>query len=350
MVEAKHGVTIVICCHNSAGRLPPTLTHLAAQRVPTGIPWEVLVVDNASTDGTAQTAIDHWPHDAPAPLRVVREPQLGLSHARRRGLLDARYEIVSFVDDDNWVCPEWVQTLVEVMGERADVGACGGFSEAECEVSPPAWFARHAANYAVGPQGPEPGDITGSRGFLWGVGFTLRQSAWRQLVDNGFRPLSVDRRGKALTSGGDSELSYALRLGGWRLWYEPRLYARHFLPAERLTWAYLRRLFRGFGMAHIELEPYRLALNPSPASRQQRWQWRLLAELNRLAGLCAKQALTLHYPGEGDDRALQFELAVGRIVKLLRVREAYDASIREVRDARWRRIHLTRAIRFEDTA
>ncbi len=65
-------VSVVLCCHNSVERLQPTLTHLAAVQVPPGMSWEVLVVDNASTDDTAARAAELWAQvGAPAPLRVL---------------------------------------------------------------------------------------------------------------------------------------------------------------------------------------------------------------------------------------------------------------------------------------
>src|SRR5438552_1053990 len=119
------GVSVVVCCHNSAPRLTATLTHLAVQQVHGDLQWEVIVVDNASTDDTAGVAHDAWPRSLPI-LRVVHECALGLAHARSRGLSEARYEIVSFIDDDNWVDPDWVKVLADVMAQHPDIGACGG--------------------------------------------------------------------------------------------------------------------------------------------------------------------------------------------------------------------------------
>ena len=53
-------VSVVLCCHNSVQRLPSTLKYLAAVNVPPGVDWEVLVVDNASTDDTAACAGEQW--------------------------------------------------------------------------------------------------------------------------------------------------------------------------------------------------------------------------------------------------------------------------------------------------
>src|SRR5437867_4426773 len=133
-------VSVVICCHNSAQRLPETLGHLARQKFEASIPWEVIVVDNASTDETPKIARNCWPAQARSILRIVPEPQPGLSHARIRGFAEAKYAIVCFIDDDNWVCPDWVQTVAKTMSLHPEVGACGGRIEAVCEIEPPPWF------------------------------------------------------------------------------------------------------------------------------------------------------------------------------------------------------------------
>jgi len=108
---------------------------------PPQIEWEVLVIDNGSTDETGQVARGSWPADASTRLRVVKEETLGLSRARRRGFLEARHEIVCFVDDDNWVCPAWVEIVSTVMGAHPDVAVCGGDSVAVFEEPEPPWFA-----------------------------------------------------------------------------------------------------------------------------------------------------------------------------------------------------------------
>src|SRR5207245_10771084 len=94
---------------NGARRVRPTPAPLATQRVAPTLPWEVVIVANASTDDTAAVARAAWPEPPPGPLRVVTEPRLGIGHARLRALETATYDVVGFVDDDNWLAPGWVQ-------------------------------------------------------------------------------------------------------------------------------------------------------------------------------------------------------------------------------------------------
>ncbi|MDJ0650396.1 MAG: glycosyltransferase [Xenococcaceae cyanobacterium MO_188.B19] len=333
------GVSIIICCHNSASRLPQTLAHLAAQQVQENIGWEVIVVNNASTDKTAQVASEFWPKETPVPLRVIHEPKLGLSNARHRGLIEAKYEVISFVDDDNWVCPEWVELVSEIMNQHPEVGACGGQSEAVCEITPPYWFERYQGDYAVGVQADIAGYVPSKRGYLWGAGLSIRKSALMSLINQGFQPLNMGRQGKSQGAGDDSELCYALGLAGWHLWYEPRLKLCHFLPAGRLQWNYLRRLHRGFGASKIGHEPYHLALKPSPETfkekLKQTWYWQSLSLLKKILR-CPGKLLLLFSLQEGNHEVIILEYLIGNLQELLRRRNAYNIAIQHIRDVPWR--------------
>jgi glycosyltransferase involved in cell wall biosynthesis len=327
-----HGVSVIVCCHNSSGRLPATLIHLARQRVGPDIPWEVIIVDNASTDDTAEVAFRSWANDSPTILIVVREPHIGLSHARQRGFLEAKYEIVSFIDDDNWVCENWVQLVSEIMSQHPNIGACGGSNEAVCETSPPWWFDQYKQAYAVGVQGDEAGDVSCTKGYLWGAGLTVRKSAWQQLARGGFQQVLVDRKGKAQTTGGDAELTLALRLAGWQLWYEPRLQLRHFLPAVRLNWAYLLSLHRSIGASSVWLDFYSQALEGHPKNLIE-WLKRtrggkILFSLAKLVWYESRQFLSFCGSTEGSALVLQAEIRIGRLLELLQGRKVHDLSVR----------------------
>jgi len=331
-------VSVVVPSHNGAARLPAVLDHIAGQRPPAGLAWEVVLVDNDSTDGTAAAASQAWPASPGVPLRVVREPRLGLGHARVRGFAEARGDLVTWVEDDNWIAPDWLAVITAVMREHPGVGACGGVNEPVCETTPPAWFEEFQFAYAAGPQGSMPGDVTVARGHLWGAGLTVRRAAWEDLVGQGFRPLLADRRGEAnFNSGGDSEICFALRLAGWRLWFEPRLRLRHFLLAHRLDWRYLRRMFRGVGASSVGFDPYCRAYDGASVDGRRRiW----LDEARPLAAELAKQAGTIwrlrRQTFEGDGDILDLEWKLGRFAELLRRRDAYDRSLRAIERAGWR--------------
>jgi GT2 family glycosyltransferase len=333
------GVSLAICTHNGALRLPETLACVARQTMPDGHKWEVVVVDNASTDGSAAVARSAWPSDHPVPMRVIHEKDLGKRQAVEAAFASAKYDIVSFVDDDNWIDPAWLATVANVMASRPDVAACGGRVEAIFETTPPSWFTRYQGWFAVGEQAPAAGDITEAHGVLWGAGLSVRKAAWEQLKAAGWRQLLVDRKGQRLSTGGDNELCHALRLAGWRIWYEPNLFLWHFIPSRRLQWNYLRSLMRANGEASLQLEAYEagnVALTSTRLTMRERWFWKLQAAVRTLLRHRLDLVRVLTAPCEDWDEALAIELQLGRVLALLRFRDQLDGELLGVRHARWR--------------
>jgi len=336
------GVSIVVCCHNSTSVLSRTLAYIqeqTAQQKQT--PWEVIVIDNASTDGTAKLAETLWPENPPAPLTIVSEPRLGLSFARQRGFDEARYSVVSFVDDDNWVAPDWVEKVSKAMVDHPEVGACGGDSEPVFESAPPWWFDLFKTSYAIGRQGKISSDVSDTRGYLWGAGLTFRKDAWRSLCEIGYQPLLVGRKGSALSSGEDSELCFAIMCSGWRLRYESDLRLKHFIPENRLNWKYLRKLHRGFGSSQLILDIYKHALNGrDPESRQSKWirqKWLrkaiyLALELYRRRKDFIR---TLAVSSEGDPEILVIEFLLGQLLDVFRLRGNYDKAHQQILGRSW---------------
>ena len=261
-----NGVSLVLCCHNSISRLPKTIKHVFAQLLHSQIPWELIIVDNASSDETFQVAKD-LTQGAPFDCTIVTEKTIGLCNARVRGIAESKYEFISLVDDDNWVCFDWVQTVYEIMSSFPEVGACGGIGEPAFDSVPPYWFELVFNSFAVGKQCRSTGYVPASRGYLWGAGLTIRKTAWNNLTSKGFRFMLSGREGNKLSSGEDTELCFALRLCGWRLWYDERLKFVHYIPKERLNLIYLKHLYRAFGDASVILDQYKLLIECKPTDK-----------------------------------------------------------------------------------
>ena len=173
------GISIIVCCHNSASRLPHTIQHLVEQDVANHVKWEVILIDNDSTDGTATVAERLWKkYGQPTTLRVIEEKRSGLSFARQTGFVNAKYEYCLFCDDDNWLDKHYVTNVFQTMEKNEQIGVLGGVGEAVCEIGPPEWFRNNQCNYAVGPQSLLEGDITYTRGFVYGAGAVFRKSVF----------------------------------------------------------------------------------------------------------------------------------------------------------------------------
>jgi glycosyltransferase involved in cell wall biosynthesis len=330
-------MSVVICCHNSARVLGPTLAHLAHQIVNAGVQWEIIIVDNASTDETADMA-KNWAASAHVPVRVLNEPRLGLAYARARGVEAARGEIITFVDDDNWLRSDWVQTSLDVMNAHPEIGALGGFVSPEFETVRPPWFSPVEYLYAVGPPDHLSGDVTGEC-MLCSAGLSVRRSALADIKHKGFRPIAVGRTGRGVGAGEDSEMTYSLRLAGWRLWVEPRLRIRHFLPVRRLDWGYARRLAYGSAFATPERDALVYACKPPRSGvtyvlrlLRERWFWQVGSALGKAMPAwrgVLKRACRLGTDGDAD--VLRAEFALGRLSGLMAMRGSYNARAREIR-------------------
>ncbi len=346
MSSLNLGVSVIICCHNSAKRLPETLRHLAAQQVPEGIPWEVIVVDNASTDDTSTVA--RTCPSSSLPLRVVSESQPGLRHARAKGMREAQHGIISFLDDDNWAAVDWISRVSDLFSAHPEVGISGGRAVGEAEVTPPDWFPSIQGKYAIGPQHAQSGDITDFPGtLLWGAGMNLRRAACVELESMGFESLIEDRKGKELTTGGDTELCFAIRALGWRLWYDDGLVLRHFIPKERLRWDYARRLHTGMGKAAALFDLYLFALQPSAIRAYPRWKqtwlFQFLKVLRQMtATFCCHPLACLTEP-EGSLSALKFIACQGQLRMLWKLAEDYAARKASVAAAPWARKFRSKA-------
>jgi glycosyltransferase involved in cell wall biosynthesis len=222
------------------------------------IPWEFILIDNSSDDGSGQVSLALWKRSEP--IRVVVENQKGLIHARYKGIREAKYEYISFIDDDNWIDPYWIDNIYRIFREHPEVGMCGGQNAGAFEKEPPEWAEKILSSYAIGIQGKATGNITGSKGFVWGAGMSFRKSAFERLIEAGYNSLLTGRNGKNLAAGEDSELGFAFRLAGWKIWYDESLRLQHYIPASRFDWKYVVKMYDGFGSSHAIFGLYKPVL------------------------------------------------------------------------------------------
>jgi len=322
------GVSVVICCHNSAKRLPETLRHLAVQQVPVGVSWEVVVINNASTDDTSDIALRCWPNSSPAPLRIVDEPKRGTANARFRSFSEAKYPYISFLDDDNWVGPDWIAKVVKFFASHPEASVVGGPSRPVFETDPPPWFTNISSYYAVGIQHGHSGDITHQRGtLLWTAGMSLKRQLTLKLLEENFRFLTCIGDDLAIQRGEDTELCFAIRAIGGSLYYDPEMVVEHFMPTERLTWPKALKQVDMLGGASPILDLYLIALDVFPYADcpewKKSWLFHLLKTLWQIVGLTVIHPLDCQHQPEGSSVALRYETIKAQLVTLWRIRRRY---------------------------
>jgi len=240
--------SIVIATHNRAADLRGTLGSIAALQ--TRHAWEVIVVDNNSTDDTPAVVRDLAP-SYPAPLRYLFERIPGRSAALNTGIAAAQGSVIVTTDDDVRVEPDWL----DCAGYAIDALRCdyvGGRVLPIWGGPRPAWLpdrpSRHWAVIALLDYGPEPMELT--RRMPLGVNMAFRREVF-DLV--GGWDSRVGRKAGTLLGQEVREWCIRARARGVRGCYAPGLVLRHVIPANRLTKEYFRRWFYWRGISRALL-------------------------------------------------------------------------------------------------
>ena len=252
----KEGISVIICCYNSVNKLGETLLYLSRQKC--NFPWEILVVDNASTDDTKEFAKNELKkYGSEISYKVITENEPGKQYAIKKGLSSSKYEYIVICDDDNWLDENYLQIVCQIFEHNSEIGAIGGLGIPKPEIDPPIWFQNFIHGYAAFPQSTESGFLNG----VYGAGMAFRKSIFNKIYGLGYNSILTCRKGDSLSSGGDTEMCFQIILSGFKIWYDDRLKFQHFIPKGRLTWDYLRKLHVGLAKSYVLLNLYEKAIS-----------------------------------------------------------------------------------------
>jgi GT2 family glycosyltransferase len=295
-------ISVVICTYNRAESLAKAVASLAVQALPDGLTFEVVVVDDGSTDAT-QSVILELAQSCRIPIRYVRDAGNGIAAARNRGVVEAHGRWIAFFDDDQIAERDWLNALYSVAFESG-APCIGGARKLTLDPDTLAGLSR-VSRLILGEidQGPNP--FPCGRNALICTGNLMVERAVIARM-GGFDP--------ALVHGGeDTDFLMRLRREGIVCWYAPRAVVYHVIPAYRteapyLVWAAARG---GECFAHRDIE-----------------EWGSVLALGSAAMRFA-QALCVHAPGyalavvcgntrEGIGHRCQFRRAVAYTTHVVR--------------------------------
>ena len=245
-------VSIIIATRDRAALLDECLTHLSRQTFARGD--EVIVVDNGSTDRTADVVAAHESR-YPVPLRALEEPTPGKSHALARAIAVATGDVLAFTDDDVNVDAEWIASIKAAMTNDA-IALVGGPVAPRWERPAPSWlrfgssgYGRLAAPLALVDYGPDAVPL-GSRTAL-GANLAVRRDVIARV--GGFAQHLGKRHG-TLLSGEDHDLCQRVQAAGLQAIYWPGARVEHWVPVARLRIRYFLAWFFWSGITHAKLE------------------------------------------------------------------------------------------------
>lgn len=238
-------ITVIVCTRNRARQLRNLLESFLALDPPAQAEWEMIVVDNGSTDDTV-CVIDEFASQLP--LRRVWEPRAGLSNARNAGVAASRGDYICWTDDDVEVHRGWLAAYAQAFHRYPDGTIFGGVVEPVYEESPPQWMIDNADRLvdvlAKRDHGPEERRLTTDLHLLpYGANFAVRAAEQRQFL---YDPnLGVSPEQKRLGEETVMLISVA-SLGGAHYWI-PDSRVFHLIPATRMTFDYIKTYFQSVG-------------------------------------------------------------------------------------------------------
>ena len=222
-------VSVVVCSYDREGTLGLALESLACQETGGEFEFEIVLVDDGSTDGTREV-VRRVAERFRAPLRCIRESGRGVPFARNRGVEEARGEWIAFFDDDQIAGRDWLR---ELMRTALETGApiVGGvrrlqfLGEAPPEVAP-------MTREVLGEKYYGPRARRSNRYTLACTGNVLVR---RDLFDRIGRFDTAMHRGMS-----DIDLMRRAFDAGVDAWYTPRAVVQHLIPPYRLGETYLK--------------------------------------------------------------------------------------------------------------
>ena len=222
-------ISVLVITYNRAEQLGQALASLIRQEIGGSYSFEIVVIDNASTDGT-KALISEMAQDACVPLRYQFETAKGVAHARNRGIIEASGEWLAFFDDDQIAEPHWLWELVTVAKnmKASCVGGCIRLrfptQEDLDKLSP---ICRAILGESI--PGKEPRKYPGKS--LPGTGNVLLE---RKIF------AEVGQFDTTLSRGGeDADFFRRVKRKGIDMWYAPEALAHHVIPPYRLEVGYL---------------------------------------------------------------------------------------------------------------
>jgi len=235
-------LSVIICTYNGANNIRECIAHLLAQEGVDGLRWEIVVVDNNSTDATADV-VHGLMRDASIPIRYVFEPRQGTTYARNKGITETNGPCLAFIDDDILVSEQWLAAIeVGMMEQDRDVVA--GRIHLHTPSPLPAWIQPDMYGFlGYRDFGDAPRELNGSSEFP----FAGNMSFQRRVVDRvGMFDTNLGKRGKgenreAFFKGGETDFFQRLARAGATFCYRPDAIGYHKVLPFQINKKYFRK-------------------------------------------------------------------------------------------------------------
>jgi glycosyltransferase involved in cell wall biosynthesis len=255
-------LSVIICTYNPKPDIFSKCLNCIVEASKQYAPHEIIVVDNKSDKPVSgeNYIIEHLKYSALT--RIVVEEKQGLTPARLRGIKESHGSVLVFIDDDNFIKPDFLINVMKIAEEAPYIGSFSGQVKLIFEVRPPAWTRRYwgllvyrefkGSRWSNLPHLPET--------MPCGAGLVVRREVAEQytyLHNAGKRNVQLDRTGASLLSAGDNDLAACACDVGLGVGIYDSLVLEHYIPGSRLTKDYLLRLAESIAHSAIVFKSFR---------------------------------------------------------------------------------------------
>jgi glycosyltransferase involved in cell wall biosynthesis len=209
--------------------------------------YEILVVDNGSIDNTKKITAEYISLSSEHNIRYIYEPELGLLSGRHRGALEAKGDILVFIDDDIEADPNWLSAIYESFQDQS-VQLVGGRNLPKYESNPPEWleyfwidhpFGKCLGELSLLDFGEQIREIDAN--YVWGLNFSIRRQVLFDL--GGFHPDCIPKHLQHFQGDGETGLTIKANQLGFKAIYQPKALVMHQVPTSRMTYEYFEQRY-----------------------------------------------------------------------------------------------------------
>ena len=239
-------LSVIICTYNRGNYLPSLLESLASQKL-SRERFEVLIIDNNSTDNTSEISKEFITVHPTINTSYFLEEQAGLSYARNRGIKESKGEILIFIDDDAVAAENYLQAIADHFNDHPDTLAGGGKIIPAYESQSPAWMSPYLLPVVSAlDMGNKIRNFPANK-YPIGANMFFRKQVFER---TGLFNIHLGRKGKGLLGGEEKDIF--LKMGpGSGIVYLPEAEVSHIVPEERVQHSYITKMAFGVGLSEI---------------------------------------------------------------------------------------------------
>ena len=237
-------ISFIICTYNRAKYIYECLSRLAKNTSKEG--WEIVLVNNNSTDHTADECERFVKDYKPTNYHYFVETQQGLSYARNRGVAEAKGEWLVFLDDDAMVSEDYIANLQEHLKQHPEAGAFGGAIAPFFEGETPNWLNPWSMSFVSAIDLGSQVKLFPSKSYPIGANMGISRATVEKV---GMFNTTLGRTGNNLMGGEEKDIFNRIRQAGIPIYYFPDIKVQHCIPPKRTTKEFIAKLGEGVGMS-----------------------------------------------------------------------------------------------------